>query len=597
MAVSTLSPTVVSIRQAKPTYVYGATATVPTNAGTVASALVRVGMPSDIPANASVTSAILTFTQAGTGGGGSGTMAVRRNAANWTTSKATYSNKPALGGTAVTNPATGSQPDGTLFTFDVTADVAAFVAGTVANYGWTLTNAATPVRNFRGSAAPVGKPQLVITYLTPTDAPISLTPAGNQAVSLAKPWLTFQAPPDTQAINVQVDADMNSPYDFDSGDVNSIVGALDTSTTAWAGLVAGGPSLYWRARTKSGLGYSAWSSWAQMRRVAKGTVTITSPGATTDDTTPPVVWSFAGATQVSWQVVITSQGKVVADSGQIVGTDTTWTPPKAVATLGQSATVEVRIWDNVDRVATSGDLPYAVATQTFTAAGSAGVTPATSVQAVVDGFAPVVTITATRGTAPDSWSITRNSGKGETYIATGLSPASANLAAYQDWTADPNKPTTYRAAPFTSPASTASGGPTSTVTPTCLGIWLVDPANPTLRAVIWGDDEGDFDATELAIIHQPIAGPPVRRVIYRPPLTGSVSGDLVDVGSTTADAQIAALYDFKANDRDLRLILGDRNLLVRIGDLMIAPTPDSDLDRHSVCSFTWWQQDAPPWSP
>lgn len=590
MAVANLSPTVISVRAAKPSYVYGATATVPLLTSS-SSALVRVGMPSDIPANASVVSAILTLQQQGAVTG-TMTLSVQRHSANWATSKVTWNTRPGVSGTVVTPPAKTNPADATLWAFDVTPDVSAFLAGTVPNYGWRLSNTGSPVLNMRGSAASLGKPTLAITYLTPTDAPINQVPAGNQAVSIAKPWLTFQAPPDTTAINVQIDADMLGVADFDSGDVNSTVGALDTSTTIFGGLVVGTPR-YWRARTKSALGYSAWSPWVQMQRVAKGTVTITSPTATSDDTTPPVVWTFAGATQVSWQVIITSQGKVVADSGQNVGTETTWTPPKAVATLGQTATVEVRIWDNADRVATNGDPPYALATLTFTAQGSGAVTPATGVTVVVDGFAPVVTITATRASAPDSWSVVRDN----QYIATGLSPASANLAAYQDWTADPNKPHVYRAAPFTAPASTASGGPTQTVTPTCQGIWLVDPANPTMRAVIWGDDEGDFDASELAVVHQPIAGAPVRRVVYRPPLSGAVAGELVDVGTYTADAQIAALYDFKSNDRDLRLVLGDRNLLVRIGDLLISPTPASDLDRYSLVSFSWWQQDATPWSP
>ena len=182
-------------------------------------------------------------------------------------------------------------------------------------------------------------------------------------MSVAKPWLTFQVPPDTTAVNVQVDADMLGAADFDSGDVAAVTGQLDTSTTAWAGLTAGGASLYWRARTKSGLGYSAWSAWAQMRRVAKPTLTITSPGATADDTTPPVIWSSVG--QVSWRVIITnSKGQTVADSGHIVGTDTTWTPPKAVAVEGATTNVQVITWDGVDRVATPGDPPYATATTT-----------------------------------------------------------------------------------------------------------------------------------------------------------------------------------------------------------------------------------------
>jgi hypothetical protein len=179
-------------------------------------------------------------------------------------------------------------------------------------------------------------------------------------------------------------------------------------------------------------------------------------------------------------------------------------------------------------------------------------------------------------------------------IATGLAPASATLS-YTDWTATPNHAHVYRAAPVTN-SLTASGGPTSTVTPRCQGIWLVDPVDPTYQAVIWGDDGGSFDATELAVIHQPIAGPPVRRVAYRPPLSGAVSGELADVPGYTADAQITDLYDFKQNDRDLLLVLGDRNLLVRVGDVTVYPTPDSDADRHSIVTFSWWEQGTPPWS-
>lgn len=591
MVAATLTPTAAQVRSVKPAYVYGATANLRLQTS-AAAALVRVGMPSDIPSNATVSSAILTFTQVGDYTGANA-ISAQRNSGGWAMSKLTWNNRPGTTGVAVSVSKTASLA-GTLWAYDVTSDVQAFIAGTIINYGWTLTTTSATERQFRGSASSVGQPSLVITYLTPGEAPVGLSPDGNQAVSIAKPWLTFQVPPDTTHINVQIDADMVGA-DFDSGDVLAVAGKLDTSTTAWAGLTAGGPSLYWRARVKSALGYSAFSSWAQMRRVAKPTVTITSPGATSDDTTPPITWTATG--EVSWQVIITdSLGRTVADSGHIIGTDLTWTPPKAVATEGSTATVEVRVWDAVDRVVTTGDLPYAVATQTFTTAGTGSVSPALTCTTASDGLTPAVVVSATRGSAPDSWTILRDDGAGFVRIATLQSLASSSLS-YSDWTADPNKAHTYRAAPFTNGTGTASGGPTSVITPTCRGIWLIDPATPTLRAAIWGTDEGTFDATELAVIHQPIAGPPVRRVAYRPPLSGAVSGELVDAQLLTADAQISALYDFKSNDRELRLVLGDRNLLVRIGDLLIAPTPASDLDRHSLVSFSWWQQGTTPWSP
>lgn len=597
MVAATLACTAVSVNAAKPTYVYGAPANLPL-LNNAAQSLVRVGMPSDIPGNAVVSSAILTFTQYAAYTGAN-TLTVQRNAAAWVVSKATWNTRPALAGAAVSVSKTGSAAE-TQWSFDVTADVQGFVNGTVANNGWRLWTTSATTRYVRGSAGPVSRPSLTITYLTPTDAPVNLVPTGNQAVSLQKPWLLFLAPPDTTAINIQIDADMNSPYDFDSGDVSAVSGSLDMSTTAWIGLTAGGPSAYWRARTVSSFGYSAWSAWAQMRRVAKPTVTITSPGATSDDTTPPVTWTVSGGTQVSYRVIITnSAGKIVADSGQIVGTTTTYTPPKAVAAEGATATVEVRVWDdpNIHRVATPGDPVYASAFQTWTCQGVGSVANALTVSAVSDGWSPAVTVTATRGTAPDSWQVWRADGSGApTSLATGLT----NPLSYQDWTADPNKPHTYYAVPYingTGRGQVGGAAPKSTVTPTCTGIWLVDPADPTVRAVIWGDEDADFDATEIAVIHQPIGGPPIRRVSYRPPLTGSVSGELVDVGAYTADAQITALYDFKSEYRDLRLILGDRNLLVRVGDILVAPTPDSDLERHSVVTFAWWQQGTTPWSP
>src|SRR4051812_50221271 len=122
MATVTLSPTVASVRAAKPTYVYGATALVPLLTS-ASAALVRVGMPSDIPANATVVSAVLTLQQAGAATGAI-TLTAQRHSATWTMSKVNWSNRPGVGGTVVTPPAKTAPPADTLWTFDVTDDVA-----------------------------------------------------------------------------------------------------------------------------------------------------------------------------------------------------------------------------------------------------------------------------------------------------------------------------------------------------------------------------------------------------------------------------------------------------------------------------------------
>jgi hypothetical protein len=67
---------------------------------------------------------------------------------------------------------TSSSTTNQYYAFDVTADVAAMVAGTVSNYGWRISDsaesnatsiiAAFKAKNATGNAA--GAPQLVIAY-------------------------------------------------------------------------------------------------------------------------------------------------------------------------------------------------------------------------------------------------------------------------------------------------------------------------------------------------------------------------------------------------------------------------------------------------
>ena len=150
----------------------------------------------------------------------------------------------------------------------------------------------------------------------------------------------------------------------------------------------------------------------------------------------------------------------------------------------------------------------------------------------------------------------RNDGAGFVRIAAGLN----NPLAYQDWTADPNKPHTYRALPYINGTGTASGGPTTVVTPAAWGSGCSTPRRPHQAGRHLGRRRRLLgDATELAVIHRPTS--PAHRCAGSPtgrPCPGAVTGELVDVGGYLADDQITALYDFKSNDRDLQLVLGDR---------------------------------------
>jgi hypothetical protein len=584
MVTTTLSPTAVQIDNGRPTRPLGTATPILLESGQLAG-LIRVGMPSDIPSDATITSATLTLTQGSLDYSGAQTVNVYRNLGRFTVSTATWNNAPSYQTPPTASVTKTSSPAVTPWSFDVTADVAAFVSGTATNWGWRISAGTTQLR-FRGSTATAGQPQLVIDYLTPADAPDGLTPDGNQAVSIALPVLQFEEPPDTVAINVRIDSDMTSPYDFESGEVPATAGQYDTAASTWPGL-ATGSSVYWQVQAKTSLGWTPWSDWAQFQRVDKPTVTITSPGATADDTTPPIIWTATG--QVSRRVIITNaKGKTLSDTYRDATTDTIWTPPKSVSTEGATATVEVRVWDNVDRIATPGDPVYASATTTYTLEGVGSVAGADTITATSDGVTPAVTVTATRATAPDYWVLIRDGVRIKKSTTTG-SPFTMT-----DWTADPNKRHVYRMAPGINGTGTSSGGPTAAITPRCEGIWLVDTDTPSKRAVIWSNDDVQFDATEIAIVHQPIGGPSIRRVSYRPPPTFPLTGDLVDVDGLQADDSEANLYDFKEDDRVLRLHLGHMSFDVRVGDITVTPTPDSGRSRHSRVSMTcWWQGDTP----
>jgi hypothetical protein len=579
-----LAPVAIMVQSTRPKYAYGQLATIALHTG--GAMFARVGVPAAIAEDSVIISATLVLTQA-TSVSGSTTVNLRRSGASFRVNTTTWDNQPPLTGSTVT--LTKSSPAaGTLWSFDVTADVQAFVAGTVSNYGWriTSTRALSAGLRFRGATASSGQPTLVVDYLEPGEPPEDLFPGG--IVSVAKPTLSFLVAPDTSAVQVQVDADTLGAADFDSGEITSIAGQVDLNTTAYAGL-ASGASTFWRARSRGGTGLTAWSPWATFSRISKPTVAITSPDATTDDYTPPIQWSVSGGTQESWRVIVRNlAGTIVRDSGQIASSATSWTPPLPTTRVeNETVSIEVRVWDSVDRVTTPGDPEYATANLDTTLSTSVGVTPPVTVDAQNPFGSPMVLIDATAAAAPDGWAVIRDGSR--VFYDASLPTTSFS---WNDWSATPGKTHVYRVARVVN-GLVSSGGPTVTIKPVVQGIWLVDPEDE-VAAVLYDADPGTWTATELAITHQPIAGPPIRRVAYRPPLSGSLTGSLVDTPLKTAAASLASLYDFKSSSasRVLQLVLSDRSIPVNVGDITVNPTPTRG---RTQVSFSWWQVDDVPW--
>lgn len=90
----------------------------------------------------------------------------------WTETGLTWNNQPTVASSATSTLALTSSSAGKNYAFDVTADVAAMLAGTASNYGWRIAdsaegNATAITAIFKSKEATsnaAGPPQLVISY-------------------------------------------------------------------------------------------------------------------------------------------------------------------------------------------------------------------------------------------------------------------------------------------------------------------------------------------------------------------------------------------------------------------------------------------------
>lgn len=575
--------TTVSVQQAKPSYYFGHLPRTPIVSG-AAYMLVRASV--SLPRNAVITSAKLWINQYDSIAGGL-TLSVRRNYTAWPKA-VTWSTKPAV--TDVTHTRALSSAPGLWWDIDVTSDVQGFVSGTKANYGWRIMSNSTFAHKWRGSGADIRQPYLMVTYVIPAKVPTNLSPAGG-SVAVDKPVLTFAVDSGTVGIQVQVDAaaDAASP-DFDSGEVVATAGVLDLVDTTYAGL-ADGSSTYWRARAKNSYGWSPWSAWVTFSRDDLDAITLISPTDPTADGSPPFLWSFPG-TQTAWQAtLLDANNGVLADSGVVAGTDTDWTPARGLAANGDQGVARVRVWDDVTRIATPGVAAYSEVALPFTVAFDGTVDPMDTLTATQVGGSPGVVLAGTRAAGiPDEVAVFRNGVQVARFPGGDVFTTATDFS-WTDWTAPLNEAATYRLAPVVNGA-VASGGPTPTITPNAVGLWLVDPATDTV-AYLWGNDEGSWDASDVATVHVPVStdSPVVRRRLRRGTMTGSISGVVVDAQGIPATTTLAALDAFAGNDAGTvyRLIAGHLNLSVIAGDFLVAPSPISGpSDTVAKAQFNFW---------
>lgn len=211
------------------------------------------------------------------------------------------------------------------------------------------------------------------------------------------------------------------------------------------------------------------------------------------------------------------------------------------------------------------------------------------------GMEPSVTLTGTRSAIPDQVAVFRDGVR----IATldGVDVFTGTDFAWTDWGASMGSTHTYRVAPIVN-GNAAKGGPTTSVTPHCTGVWLIDaqpddPQDPA-RAVLWNVTV-DQSQPETAIEHDPITGATphvVRRRLVRLPLQGSTQGQTAEVpGIMTSATSEAVLRSFADNDAGhlYRLVFGRQSPEVIIGNLAFTELEiGGTTDPVTGVTFDWW---------
>jgi hypothetical protein len=542
----------------KPSKAYGSRAELNLKSGEGYS-FIQFGLPKDLRKGATVLSATLRVQQYGVWPSLSRTINVYRVASRWLVSSLTWNNRPGITGTATSVTGT-TGPDLTVWEFDVTADVQAWVNGS-SNYGWRLGTTDTVNRYLRGFLASTGKPTLVLTYAYPPSAPTSLHPSAG-AVSVAKPVVRFDAG-DITGLQVQVDpAASTTTPGFDSGWVTTSAAELNLAGTSYAGLALNGGT-QWRVRVRNEANLvSAWSQWAAFTRVAKPVLTITQPTGTVLESTPPLMWTMTGMVEYQVLVALASKPTVyVHDTGRKVGTVGAYTPPKPVFTKnGASYIITVWGWDAVDREYTAGDPRGSWASATVVLDDDPGIVPVDWVTAQQQTFAPWVDLVWQRVAMPDGWVVFRDGERVYDTDTAGDLNVSGTTYTYRDWTAAPNREHVYRVAPVEN-GTTGRGGPTDTTTPDVKGVWLGDPDTGD-EVMLFGTDDPEPEYGEEVDTFTGIGATSSIDVVtalrgWEVPITGTLTDALDRVAVTDLDT----MYRWKGDPTlELRLAWADANI-------------------------------------
>lgn len=549
-----------------------------------------------------VTSAKLRlWMQGGTTNTGTRTISVQRVGRGLNFTTMTYDTRP----TVFAGPTSSVQTTGPLsakhmFELDVTADLAAVAAGATF-YGYIITTTAPFTIQLYGANGSTLQPELQVDYTVPPSKPRDLSPAMGRAVGLAKPYLTFNyydtnGSEKVSAVQVQTNPtnSFTTPA-WDSGEVATPEAALDLADTTHPG-VAANATMWWRVRAKSAAGvWSLWSDPTSFVYRVKPTVTMTNPGATFTDPTPPITWTYSsptGSAQKRWRAAlyVEQNGRwvTVDHSGERVGADTAWTPTKPASFNAYDPNARHRavvdVWDSYNREETPGDRAFASASRVATFQQGTGVVAPTGLAVALDYPRPDAVLTWARTETPDFWAVYRDGKLLERLPGPDLAAGGTSYT-FRDFPARGAHTWTVRAIVN----GQTSAAITATATVDFKGTWLFDDEG---RAVCIQDDrDHDMTMPEVSALHEPLGSD--RVVVITQALRGyegNVSGLITELKGQPEQATTwrANLLAFKSEPTAIRtLVIEDQAFPVIVRNVQLKQAPK----RHGwLASFEYYQQ-------
>lgn len=472
---------------------------------------------------------------------GSHTITVRRASAKYSVNRITHANRPGVtGSTATLNRP--SAPVGSLWDVDVTA-LMQEVSNGAPWYGFRVSEGSSAVLRWYATDAVTGprRPALVITWSMAPDEPDLLTPSDGLAVDTDFPVLTYDfsdptGEGDLAAQQVQTSATeaalLAGTPDWDSGEVATTLPQYDTSSGSFPGVDVD-EVVWWRVRVKDASGdWSDWSDPVEFTRKDLGVAAITTTNITEGSPTISMTYT-GGGTPTAFRMMVSkgSEPDAIIHDSAMQDWDTNYNIPFGVVDdPDDSYVINVRIWDDIARVAIPGSPNYAEDSATLSVLFDVGVAAPTSVSVASDPMLPIGHLTWDHiGTATE-FQILRSTDAGVTWTYIGeVDAIDAETGGSPGYEWDDTSPPAYQSVMW-GVVAVIAGEQSSIVTDTAsirrLAPFLFRAGG--INPVCFLNASFSMGFTDVHGLHEPLAGSAVLVTQKLGKKAGRCSGRLVD---------------------------------------------------------------------